>query len=164
MKTLYELTSDFTKVLDLMADDETDMTVITDTLDSIKDTMDIKIDNCATVIKELEAQRDKFKAEAETKQQMAKTMDKRVNYLRALIKMAMEETNQEKISTDHYTFRTSRNGGVQPLKIKKIADLSPEYTLQETVANKEKIRKALEDGIEVKGAMLVPRGSHITIK
>lgn len=52
MPTLYELSNDYLKVLSLA--EELDDGTLKDTLDSINDSIDLKVENTAKVIKELE--------------------------------------------------------------------------------------------------------------
>ncbi|MGT9066259.1 siphovirus Gp157 family protein, partial [Enterococcus faecalis] len=51
--TLYELSNDYLKVLSLA--EELDDGTLKDTLDSISDSIDLKVENTAKVVKELES-------------------------------------------------------------------------------------------------------------
>ncbi|STQ32880.1 Siphovirus Gp157 [Enterococcus faecalis] len=51
MATLYELSNDYLKVLSLA--EELDDGTLKDTLDSISDSIDLKVENTAKVVKEL---------------------------------------------------------------------------------------------------------------
>ena len=53
MATLYELSNDYLKVLSLA--EELDDGTLKDTLDSISDSIDLKVENTAKVVKELES-------------------------------------------------------------------------------------------------------------
>mgnify|MGYP003345701669 FL=1 len=57
------------------------------------------------------------------------------------------------------------NGGIRPLTITE-SELPAEYKIKEVIykADKDKIRAALENGIDVPGARLDERGQSLTIR
>ncbi len=61
MSVLYKLADSYNQVVDMA--DELDDGTLKDTLDSIEETFDVKVENIAKSIKEIEGQADMVKAE-----------------------------------------------------------------------------------------------------
>ena len=66
MSTLYEITGDYLRLLEMLEEDENiDPQAFADTLEGIEGEIEIKADGYARVLKELNAEALKFKAEIE---------------------------------------------------------------------------------------------------
>lgn len=65
--TLYDLTSDYLYLLDLMGDPDIDIEVINDTLEALDGEIEAKADGYAIIMKELEASAEAIKKEEEMK-------------------------------------------------------------------------------------------------
>ncbi len=159
MATLYELTSDYAQLLDLMGDPETDPQTIGDTMEGLEGEMSLKIDSYATVIKSLEADNDMDKKEIERLQKRVNSRDKNIQRMKDAMMVSMQTLDMKKLPTEHYKIYLVANGGLAPLKITgevpaEYCKLSPDNTL---------IREALKEG-ELPFAELGERGKHIVIK
>ena len=162
MSNLYQLTSNYETVLNMLYDEEADEQMILDTLESIEGEIEDKADGYAKIIKELEVRRDARKAEAKRLSDSAKVFDNRVSTLKQNLFNAMKQVGNSKITTDLFVFSIVKNGGKQALTID--GDVPEEYTKSKIENDTDKIRKALEDGKDLSFAHLEPRGESLKIK
>lgn len=162
MSNLYELTSNYETVLNMLYDEEIDEQMIFDTLESIEGEIEEKADGYAKIIKELEAKQKARKEEAKRLTDSAKVFENRVKALKNNLFNAMKETGKTKFATNLFSFNIVKNGGKQALTID--GEVPEEYTKTVIENNTDKIRQALEEGKELPFARLEPRGESLRIK
>lgn len=162
MSNLYELTSNYDKVLNMLYDEDIDEQMILDTLESIEGEIEDKADNYAKIIKELEAKANARKEEAKRLTSTAKTFENRAKALKSNLFNAMKETGKTKFATNLFSFNIAKNGGKQSLTID--GEVPEEYTKTITENDTDKIRQALESGENLPFAHLEPRGERLSIK
>ena len=78
---LYELTEQYEEVINLLYDGETDEQTILDTLESIEGEIEDKADNYARIIKNLTAEAEMVKAEADRLNRRRKSLEDRAGWL-----------------------------------------------------------------------------------
>lgn len=161
MPTLNELTSGYKRVLALMEDESIDDEVIQDTMDSIESSIEVKLDNYATIIKELEAQQQKFQSQATAKQQLATTYKKRIHWLKNNMLTSLQLTGKRKIETEN--FRLSLRKNQAALDIVDESVIPVDYYKEQYVRQDAKIKDDLKAGKEVPGAIL-KQGESVIIK
>lgn len=159
MATLYELTSDYAQLLDLMGDPDVDPQTIEDTMEGLEGELSIKFDSYVTVIKSLEGDNETDKKEIERLQKRVESRSRNITKMKDSMMVSMQTLDLKKLPTEHYKISVVANGGVAPLKITgevpaEYCKLSPDNTL---------IREALKEGA-LPFAELGERGKHITIK
>ena len=76
---LYELTEQYEEVLNLLYDGETDEQTILDTLESIEGEIEDKADNYARIIKNLSAEAEMVKTEADRLNRRRKSLEDRAD-------------------------------------------------------------------------------------
>ena len=162
MSNLYELTSNYETVLNMLYDEEIDEQMIFDTLESIEGEIEDKADNYAKIIKELEAKQKARKEEAKRLTDSAKVFENRAKALKNNLFNAMKETGKTKFATNLFSFNIVKNGGKQALTID--GDVPEEYTKTIIENDTDKIRQALENGENLPFAHLEPRGESLRIK
>ena len=162
MSNLYELTSNYETVLNMLYDEEIDEQAILDTLEAIEGEIEDKADGYAKIIKELEAKQNARKEEAKRLTESAKTFENRVKALKSNLFNSMKATGKTTFTTDLFSFNIAKNGGKQSLTID--GEVPQEYTKTVIENDTDKIRQALEEGIELPFAHLEPRGESLRIK
>ena len=150
MSNLYELTSNYETVLNMLYDEEIDEQMLFDTLESIEGEIEEKADGYAKIIKELEAKQKARKEEAKRLTDGAKVFENRVKAWKT------------KFATNLFSFNIAKNGGKQALTID--GDVPEEYTKTIIENDTDKIRQALENGENLPFAHLEPRGESLRIK
>lgn len=162
---LYELTERYEEVTSLLYDGETDEQTILDTLESIEGEIEDKADNYARIIKNLSAEAEMVKAEADRLDRRRKSLEARANWLKRILKANMEFIGKTKFKTALFSFSISKNGGTQPMTItENLGEIPNKYLIQQDpLINKEAIRELLKEK-EVDWARLEPYGTHLNIR
>ena len=162
--TLYELTTEYMKVKALLEDDEAEESTINDTLDAyLGADIEEKAEGYAIVIKELEAEAAKWKAEKERVEAHYKTLSNNISRMKTRMLEAMSMMDKPEIKTEHFNIKIAKNGGQAPLVFVPDAPIPEQYRKWEP--DKNKIREAINLGEDVSSfAYLGARGTHINIK
>ena len=153
MSNLYQLTSNYQHVFEMLSQDDVDEQMIEDTLESIEGEIEEKADNYAKIILELEAKANARKAEAKRLTESAKIYENRIKRLKANLFDSMKNVGKPKFS---------QNGGKAPLKID--GEVPEEYKKTILEDDTDKIREFLENGNELPFAHLEARGESLRIK
>ncbi len=161
MSSLYELTNEFEMLYELAASDE-DEQAFFDTLEGLKGELSAKAGGYVHVINQLGMEAaecskviDAFKAKKEVRENHIKRM-------KEALMDAMDAAGVDKLPAGEYTLKIAKNGGLQPLKIDgEVPDNFKKIIYED---DKDKIRKALNDGEELEFAHLEERGRHLNIK
>jgi len=162
MSTLYELTNDYKMLLELIIEGEYEEESLADTLEGIEGEIEIKAEGYAKIIKELEADINKFKEEENRLKGRRQSLENSVKKLKENLKNAMEMTENQRIKTDLFSFTIAKNGGKLPLKF--TGDAPDNYKKIEYVVDEVKIREELENGNKLEFAELGERGTHLRIR
>ncbi len=162
---LYELTEQYEGVVNLLYDGETDEQTILDTLESIEGEIEDKADNYARIIKNLTAEAEMAKAEADRLDRRRKSLEARADWLKRTLKANMEFIGKTKFKTALFSFSISKNGGKQPMTItENLGEIPNKFLIQQDpLVNKEAVRELLKDK-EVEWAHLEPYGTHLNIR
>lgn len=162
MSTLYEITGDYLRLLEMLEEEESiDPQAFKDTLEGIEGEFEIKADNYARIIKELRAESEKYAAEVGRMQKRMETLANNEKRLKQYLYESMKATGKTKFKTDLFSFNIQRNGGTQPMEVD---ELCVTRAYMKMVPDNAKIRKALENGKELKFAVLKERGDHLVIR
>lgn len=162
MANLYELTSNYEYVLNMLCDEDIDEQMVFDTLESIEGEIEDKADGYAKIIKELESKAKIRKEEAKRLTDSAKVFENRIKSLKQNLYFAMKTIGKTKFSTNLFNFSIVTNGGKQALTID--GDVPKEYTKTIIENDTDKIREALEKGENLEFAHFEPRSESLRIK
>jgi len=109
MPTMYDLTADYMAVYEMASDPDTDPQAIADTLEAIGEEIEIKAENSAKVLKELEGDVVKLKAEIERLDARRKSIENNIKSIKSRIYDAMKLTGKEKFKTALFSFSIGKN-------------------------------------------------------
>lgn len=154
---LYEIPAAMRFALDCMeVDEETGEILNSAELEQIEGAARDKIEASALYILELEAEAEAVKAEANRMLDRVKSMQKRSDYLKAMLIEALHATGKVKTARVTVSIRTT-----QAVAVDEGANLPEAYTTAKTTVspNKVAIKQALLDGVEVPGCHLEARES-----
>ena len=161
MSTLYEITGDYLRLLEML-EENIDPQAFKDTLEGIEGEFEIKADGYARVLKELNAEADKYNAEIQHMAARRDSINNRGKMLKQHLYDSMKATGKLKFKTDLFSFGIQKNGGVQPMEILPDVTIPDEYCRKEP--DNAKIREALKNGAELPFAVLKERGEHLSIR
>ena len=164
MESLYELTEQYAAVRDMLFDEDVDEQVINDTLESIEGAIEVKADNYAKIIREMNATAAVIKQEEVRLAARRKSLENRS----AALKDRLEEiyvTLFYGVFEDLFSFNIQTNGGLQPLQVSDdINDIPRKFLVQ---ADPEPYNAAIREYLknhEVEWAKLLPRGESLRIR
>ena len=100
MSTMYELTSDYLAVLEMANDPDIPSEAISDTLEGIEGEIEIKAENTAKVLKELEGNINTLKSEESRLNAKRKAIENNIVSIKKRLYDAMKLTGKEKFKTD----------------------------------------------------------------
>lgn len=141
--TLYELTELYTNLMDLDLEDED----VQQALGDIDEKIEIKADNIAKLIRGLEGQKDICKAEEERIYKRRKSIENRISNLKAYLQETMIATDKRKFKTNLFSFNIQKNKA--SLKILDEKKVPEEYVEYDRKVLKDKLKKAITEGLEV---------------
>ncbi|BAK95167.1 siphovirus Gp157 family protein [Tetragenococcus halophilus] len=160
MTTLYELTGNYKQLIELA--EENDVGAIKDTLDSLNEAIDDKVENTAKVIRELESRRDARKKEAQRLNEGATSLDKQVANLKNYLQEQLKAVDRNKVQGEFLTVAVQNNPA--SVHVEDETKIPRDYfTEQEPKLDKTRIKNELKNGLEINGAEL-KQSQRLTIK
>lgn len=154
---LYEIAPALRFALDdIVVDEETGEILSSDALHAVEAQAAEKIEATALYLRELDAEAKTAKEEADRMLARVKSMQKRSDYLKAMLLDALHATGKVKTGRVTVSIRTT-----QAVAIDEGANLPEAYTTVKHIVspNKVAIKQALLDGVEVPGCHLEARES-----
>ena len=151
MSTLYELTDEYLRFLDEV--DEDDEAFI-DTLESIEGEIEDKADNYAKLIKEFEAEAEKFDKESKRLADKRDAIKNKVSRMKRSLEQAMIVTGKTKFKTELFSFGIQKNTPSVVLSFddKDVAEIDklPDRFVKVTkTVNKTAIKDAINAGEDI---------------
>lgn len=162
---LYELTSDFLQLQQMLEDPEMDSQLLEDTMAAIEGEIEWKADNYAKVIRNMEGSIEAIKKEEERLSNKKAVLEGSIKRLKDNLQNAMVATGKTKFKTDLFSFGIQKNGGSLPV----IVDVETEKLPDDLVIITEKpdlkaIAKYIEETGDVTYAHFGERGESLRIK
>lgn len=165
MATMYELTSDYNEVLELASNPEIDPQAITDTLEAINAEIEIKAENMAKVLRELEGMATALKAEEQRLAARRKSIENNVDKIKTWLYETMKTTGKTKFKTPLFSFAIAKNGGKIPVVVDvDTAELPDEFVIVMEKPDTEAIRAYIEKHGTCAYAHYGERGESLRIK
>jgi hypothetical protein len=164
MPKLYELTTAYREVWNMVEDDTTDLTVITDTLESIEGAIEEKAANIANFIRSLDYDAEAIKAEEKRLADRRKAIENRIAAIKRYIQCQMESTGIDKIKTPTQTISLQKNPPA--LVVSDDKAVPPQYLVvipEHYEVDKTRIKEALKNGEIVPGCELT-QGKSLRIR
>lgn len=144
MATLYKLTEEYLELLDLLEDDSVDQEVVNDTLEAVGGEIEVKADNCAKLIQELNGSASTLDAEIDRLKKRRDALISNAQNLKKYIESAMIATGKKKFKTDLFGFNIQKNP--PSVVIDREEDIPEEYWIaQQPKLDKAALKKWLKD-------------------
>lgn len=166
---LYEISSNYRALLEAIESGDIPEDAVADTLEAAGGELDAKIENVACYIKNLAAESDALKAEADKLTERRKAKQAHVGRLRRYLHDALSATGKRKIETPRAVVRIQ--GTAESVRIVDDAEFITWAKLERDnllnyaapTINKTAIKQAIKGGQAVPGATL-ERGETVVIK
>ena len=152
MANIYELTQDYLRLLEMAEDPELDPEVIADTFEAIDGELEIKAENYAKVMKNLEGDIAALKAEEERLSKKRKAIENNIKRMKLALQEAMEITGKTKFKTELFSFGIQKNAPSVVIDAADIRDIPEEYLkFKEPEIDKTAIKNAINAGVDFEG-------------
>lgn len=163
--TLYELTSSWLELYDMMDNPELDEDAVLDTIEAIDEEIEIKADGYAKIIAQLNCDVEGLKTEIDRLTARKKTIENNIDRLKYNLKLSMEQTGKTKFSTDLFSFNIVKNGGKKPIELDVSVDELPNDLVVVTEKpDMDAIAAFIEANPKTSIAHFKERGTHLTIR
>lgn len=154
---LYEIANDYQALMNAIENDEIPEEAIADTLEAIKGEIEVKADNIACLLKNIEADVAAFKAEETKLAERRKAKEKAYDRLKEYLSDTLQRLDIKKVETarNKITFRKSESVVLaDEAAFVEWAQKNNDslLTYKAPTANKTAIKKALNDGAVIEGA------------
>jgi chaperonin cofactor prefoldin len=160
MSALYELAGQFNELWEMIDDTELDEDVILDTLEAIDGEIEVKADNYAKVIRNMDVEIEGINSEIERLTKKKRTLENRQKNLKDNLQQAMESTGKRKFKTELFGFNIQKNPASVELKDVKFDKIDAQYLVwPEPTVDKKKVKEALQNGEQLEWATLVQKES-----
>jgi hypothetical protein len=162
---LYQIAAEHRAMVERLTDTQDDAIVIADTIEAESYPLEVKAQNVAYAVKNLEATAAAIKAAEQEMAARRKAIENRAGHIREYLKTCMEVAGVDKITCPHFALSIRKN----PPKadIFELGLIPAEFMVQPDtpppVPDKSAIAAAIKSGREVPGAMLA-QGTRIDIK
>lgn len=160
---LYELSDAYRELLDR---DDLDPQAVVDTLDAIKDEIETKADNIASLIDELQSSAERKKAKAKDWNESAKADLQRAQWLKQYLTSELDNAGIKKVETDNHLLSVRNFKASTVIDDEdKIPDQYRNYAKYEGMYDvmKQDVYTALKDCKDVPGAHL-EQNRNVVIK
>ena len=163
--SLYAIAQEHRAMVERLMDTQDDAHAIADTIEAESYPLEVKAQNVAYAIKNLEATAAAIKQAEGEMTTRRKAAEKRAEHLREYVKTCMEVAGVSKIECPHFALAIKKNPaavdifepGLVPSEFMKQPEPPP------SAPDKAAIKVALQDGREVPGAMLA-QGTRLDIR
>ena len=150
--TLYELTEDYMNLLALAEDPDIDEQAFMDTLDGIEGAIEVKADNYARVMRQLEADAAACDAESKRLKNKSKTIDNNIKRMKQAIQFAMQATGKSKFKTQLFSFYIQKNSASVVMDEQYIENIPERFLIRkDPEINRKAIRDAINAGEDLEG-------------
>ncbi len=169
MSTLLEIGADMQSLMALLEESDGEITpenslVMDAWFNELESAQDQKLDGYVAIVREFQLRAAVRKEEQERLAKRVQADENTAKRLKDRLKLYLEMTGQQKVETRRYKLSVCNNGGLIPVKVPDDPFEVPEkFRKVEVSVNVESVRKALEAGASVPGAVLLPRGTHLRI-
>lgn len=153
MTTLYKLNENYEQTLNkILFNDLENEDDLIEELAKLEIVIEEKAENTAIVLKELEAQINKFKEEETRLSKRRKTLENNVKFLKSNLEDTMILQDKKKFKTEHFSFNLQKNA--PSVKILDEEKALNNYKKIKEEIDKQKLKEDLKNGLELDYAVL----------
>lgn len=157
---IFEISAEYVRLQTALENGED----VEEALAEIKDKLEVKADNYARVIRNLEAENEARRKEIQRQRERIGTNERSIDWLKDNLANAMRLEDKLKFKTDLFSFGIAKNGGKAPLILDVEPDELPEALLKPREADREAIRKYIEETGDISYGHFEERGESLRIR
>lgn len=152
MAKLYELTEQYSDLMELLDNPEVPQEMLEESLNKINDELDVKLENVAKLIKSIEVDVKGFKEEEKRLADRRKSSENRITNLKEYVEGAMRATGIKKVKGKVFTLGIQKNA--PSVDITNENSIPEEYFETEKKLVKKKVLEAHKEGRKVPGTTI----------
>ncbi|BDR73372.1 hypothetical protein K144316041_23830 [Clostridium tetani] len=152
MAKLYELTEQYSNLMELLDNPEVPQEMLEESLNKINDELDVKLENIAKLIKSIEVDVKGFKEEEKRLADRRKSSENRITNLKEYVEGAMRATGIKKVNGKVFTLGIQKNA--PSVDITDENSIPEEYFILEKRLVKKKVLEAHKEGRKVPGTTI----------
>ena len=150
--TLYKLTEDYMNLLALAEDPDIDEQAFLDTLDGIGGAIEIKAENYAKIMRQLEADAAACDAESKRLKNKSKTIENNIKRMKQALQFAMQATGKTKFKTALFSFGIQKNPASVVMDETYIENIPERFLIRkDPEINRKAIKEAINNGEDLTG-------------
>lgn len=161
MAVLYKLADDYNHVVDMA--DQLDDGTLRDTLDSIKEAFDVKAENIAKIIKEVDGQAEMIDAEIKRLAQRKSAMTNNAKSMKLYLQEQMERVGTRKVQGELLTVAIQKNA--PSVRVINERSIPEEFFIpQPAKLDKKQLKAELKNGLELEGVAELVQTESVRIR
>ena len=153
MASLYQLNNAYAQLQQMIDDGQEGLE---DTLASITDAVEEKLEAYAMVIKNIESDVEGIKSEEKRLAERRKIMENGITRMKQAIAETLQNSGQDKVKTEKFTFSFRKSSKVE---VSDIDSLPEKFVKIERTVSRSELTQALKSGEQIEGAQLVENQS-----
>ena len=162
MKTIYEITGDYFRLMEMAEEEDLDPQALADTLESLDGEFEDKADGYAKILGQLAADAEVLKKEEKRLSDRRKVLENNTKRMKETLQKAMEAIERPKFKTKLFSFGIQKNP--PSVVVDDVEAVGVDYwEYPEPVINKKKMLEDLKAGVEVSGAH-IEQGQSLRIR
>lgn len=164
MSNIYELTQDYLIISEMMENPELDPEFLADTMEAVEGALEIKAENYAKVMKNLEGDVTALKAEETRLSEKRKAIENNIKNMKVALQSMMTITGKTKFKTDLFSFGIQKNAPSVVIDT-DINNLPTEFLkFREPEVDKTKLKEALKNGEDLEGLAHLEQSESLRIR
>lgn len=165
MSNIYEITNDYLQIMAMLEDSDLDPQTLADTMEGIEGEFEIKAENYAKVMKNLEGDILAIKTEIDRLTAKKKALENNIKNMKSTLQTAMETTGKTKFKTELFSFNIQKNAPSVVIDLEDLSKLPSQFIKQREIeADKTAIKEALKRGENLDGIAHWEQGESLRIK
>lgn len=156
---IYEISAEYIRLQTALENGED----VEEALAEIKDALEVKADNYARIIRNLEAENDARRKEIQRQRDRVASNENSIEWLKNNLAAFMRLEGKLKFKTELFSFGISKNGGKAPLIVDVAAEDLPDEFIKKEI-DKEALRKYVEATGDLSYAHFGERGENLRIR
>lgn len=159
MSNIYEITNDYLQIMAMLEDSDLDPQTLADTMEGIEGEFEIKAENYAKVMKNLEGDILAIKTEIDRLTAKKKALENNIKNMKSTLQTAMETTGKTKFKTELFSFNIQKNAPSVVIDEQYIENIPDKYLkYKDPEIDKTAIKDAIQKGEDLDGI------AHLEIK
>ena len=165
MSSIYEIKGRFLTILDMLESSDLDPQMLADTMEGIEGELEIKCENYAKVLKNLEGDVEALDNEIRRLTSRKKTLENNIKRMKEAVRDVMIATGKTKFKTELFSFSVQSNPASVVLDTEDLDTLPDEFIRIKKEVDKAAIKEALLKGDEKLGGYAhIEQGKSLRIR